>query len=98
MSPPFNRILSHQNLDGQTLLHICTEGGATDAVLAYIRMEADIMAQDGHGRTPLHLAARNGHGPEAPLEPDEWRAWTANAEGIVYPIFFIANVGEEANV
>ena len=61
VSQPFNRRMNVRNRHEQTPLHTAAESGATEIVRLYIEMGADIMGQDNDGRTPLHLAAKNGH-------------------------------------
>ena len=65
--------MDNRNDHGQTPLHTTAERGSMEVVRLYIQIGADIMAQDKDGRTPLHLAAGNAHGPavQALLEPDD---------------------------
>ncbi|KAK3172953.1 hypothetical protein OEA41_006279 [Lepraria neglecta] len=65
--------MDNRNDYGQIPLHTTAEKGSMEVVRLYIQIGADIMAQDKDGRTPLHLAAGNGHGPavQALLEPGD---------------------------
>eukprot|EP00731_Ephydatia_muelleri_P014574 Em0008g294a len=47
--------------DGQTALHIISENGHTDTVVALLERGADINARDKDGQTALHISSKNGH-------------------------------------
>lgn len=54
---------ARQGLFGQQTLHVAATHGLTDIVTQLIKEGADMEARDGHHRTPLFLAASNGHAP-----------------------------------
>ena len=55
------QLLSYQDSDGQTPLHVACENGHHQIVEMLLTAGANIAAQDNYGQTPLHVAHQNGN-------------------------------------